>query len=406
MSIPEQTRNNVKLSESERGALRALAALVKQFPHLPCLELPQRNALLANLGLSTVQTSVVTDLLDRISPRVHADFDDLVLAPPERCPIPWRPTVLTPVFWGRQLFEADGCLPVPLRVYYPSLEGAVQNAPILANCGNYPLILFLHGHCLSEDNHVYRWERTLAQLARSGFVVAAPYLSSIGSGPQQDDTFAHALGALRWMRRHWPERSHLLPASATGVAGHSYGGMVAARVATFEPVGAFAGLSAGWHEWNTFGSLPIPLFELRVPSFHAWGTEGLFSDALSDSDFGKIAKPKHRIVLEGGEHWEYLQGQSGGCSPASGECHLLGAIAGDLLAGFFARYLPPLESLLTGAGIPASLVPPEIDQTFQQQFYAGGHLSGLGMLPYSEGCSVMSSWETGDGDGSITLGSL
>lgn len=390
---------------SEQQALRAIAGLVNRLPHLQCLELSQRGELLAGLGLTTAQISWVTDLLERPGPRLHADLPEEIFDPSVPCPIPWRPTVLTPVFWGRQLFEADDCLPVPLRVYYPSLEGSVQNAPILEPCGQYPLILFLHGHCSSEENHVHRWERMLAQLARSGFVVAAPFLSGIGAGPQQDTTFAHAIGALRWMRRHWPERRVLLPAPATGVAGHSYGAMVAARVATFERVGAFAGLSAGWHEWSTFGTeLPIPLWDLAVPSFHAWGTEGLFSDALSDEDFARIARPRHRIVLEGGEHWEYLHGQTGGCAPSGGACHLLGPIAHDLLAGFFARYLPPSEAALAGAAIPPTLVPPEIDLTFQQEFYAGAHLSGLDMVPFSEGCLVSSSWATGDETGSVTLG--
>lgn len=388
----------------EQKALQAIAALVSRLPHLQCMELTQRGALLAGLGLTTAQTSHVTDLLQRPGPRLHGDLPEEIFDPTPNCPIPWLPTVLTPVFWGRHLYEPDDCLPVPLRVYYPSLDGSVQNAPILQPCGRFPLILFLHGHCQSEEDHVYRWERMLAQLARSGFVVAAPFLSGIGSGPQQDTTFANAIGALRWMRRHWPERQLLLPAPATGVAGHSYGAMVAARVATFEHVAAFAGLSAGWHEWNTFGDLPIPLWGLNVPSFHAWGTEGLFSDALSDADFARIARPRHRVVLEGGEHWEYLSGQTGGCAPTGGGCHLLGPIAHDLLAGFFARYLPPSEAWVSGAAIPHTLVPPEIDLTFQQEFYAGAHLAGLDMARFSQGCVVTSSWDTDDDSGSIILG--
>jgi hypothetical protein len=80
---------------------------------------------------------------------------------------------------GESRFEPDADLSVPLTVYYPRLEGSVEDAPILTHCGRYALILFLHGHCQTESNHRYRWERTLAQLARCGFVVAAPYLASI-----------------------------------------------------------------------------------------------------------------------------------------------------------------------------------------------------------------------------------
>ena len=132
--------------------------------------------------MSPEQIAYIGDLFKLAGVRDHVDLSDGVFAPPEHCPINWPPTVLTPVFWGRQIFEPDNCLPALTRVYYPSIDGAVQNSPILELCGQYPLILFLHGHCLQEDNHIYRWERTLAQLARSGFVVAAPYLVARRSG--------------------------------------------------------------------------------------------------------------------------------------------------------------------------------------------------------------------------------
>jgi hypothetical protein len=147
--------------------------------------------------------------------------------------------------------------------------------------------------------------------------------------------------------------------------------MIACRVAVAKSLACFAGMSAGWHEWGTYGQAQPPLFHLNVPSLHMWGTEGLFSDALSDSDFAKIETPRHKVVLTGGEHWVYLQGQSGGCAPSPAACHLLGAVAGDLLAGFFARYLPPSGFFEAGAAVPPSLIPPHITLSFDQQFYAG-----------------------------------
>jgi hypothetical protein len=36
--------------------------------------------------------------------------------------------------------------PVPLRVFMPSVDGAVLDAPILEGCGRYPVILLAHGH--------------------------------------------------------------------------------------------------------------------------------------------------------------------------------------------------------------------------------------------------------------------
>jgi pimeloyl-ACP methyl ester carboxylesterase len=392
-----------KIPAGERAALKAIATtIIDRFPHFRCLSLSDQAVLYRQLGLAHEQVRYLGDLLELPSVREHADLSEAVLDPPERCPIGWRPTVLTPVFWGRQIAEPDRCLPALTRIYYPSLDGAVQNAPLLELCGRFPLILFLHGHCSEEENHIYRWERTLAQLARCGFVVAAPFLS-LGSGPLQQEPFDRALDVLRWMRREWTGRSVLLPAPHTGVCGHSYGAMVACRVAVSQPVSAFASMSAGWHEWSTYGPTPIPLFQLAVPSVHMWGTEGLFSDALSEPDFAKIASPRHRVIFEGGEHWLYLQNQSGGCVPSGGGCHLLGAVAGDLLAGFFARYLPMPELAGTASTIPPSLVPPEVDLSFEQAFYAGGHLGGLRGLPFSNNCRIRTAWVVGSGSGEVML---
>jgi pimeloyl-ACP methyl ester carboxylesterase len=352
--------------------------------------------------LSSEQLGYIRDLVRMPGVREHIEIDDAVLAPPDGCPIGWRPTVLTPVFWGRQVFEPDNCLPVRTHVYYPSIDGAVQNAPLLNLCGRYPLILFLHGHCQQELDHIFRWERTLAQLARSGFVVAAPLLA-IHNGPQQQEAFDQATRVLRWMRRHWTGRAVLLPPPETGICGHSFGAMMACRLAVAQPVRAFAGLSATWHEWSQLGPLPIPLFNLAVPSLHMWGTEPFPPDALADEDFAKIPPPRHKVILEGAPHFVYLQGQQGGCSPERNGCHLLGAVAGDLLAGFFARYLPPSERAEAGASIPLSLVPPDIDLTFEQQFFAGAHLMGLKGLPFSDGCRVVSAFATAGTSGETVL---
>jgi hypothetical protein len=131
------------------------------------------------------------------------------------------------------------------------------------------------------------------------------------------------------------------------------------------------------------------------------GAWALAMRGFTAAEFG--VTPRHRIVLDEGEHWLYLQGQSGGCAPSEGGCQLLGAVAGDLLAGFFARYLPPSELTEAGAAIPPSLVPPQIDLSFQQEFDAGAHLMGLKALQFNEGCRVHTAWATGTGSGEVTL---
>lgn len=131
---------------------------------------------------------------------------------------------------------------------------------MLRKCGRYSLILFLHGHCQHEVDHVYRWERQLAQLARSGFVIAAPFHSNIGSGPLGDSLLESSIEVLQWMRNSWPGRAEPYPPLAPGVFGHSYGAMLAARVAITADIMAYGSLSANWHEWSSLGpGIPEPL---------------------------------------------------------------------------------------------------------------------------------------------------
>ena len=396
------------MTPSEQGALRAVAFLFQQSKDFRGSGGSIQGRMLSDLGLSARQVAYVLDILQRLHRTTFdSDLKQETLLPPRSCPIIWMPTVLTPVFWGREHVLA-GSVQIPTTIYYPSLDGSPDGAQMLRNCGKYPLILFLHGHCASEDDHLVKWERHLAQLARSGFVVAAPFFSwrNIVGGPTQDSVLNHAVAVVLWMRGIWPHGDQLLPSHHMGVFGHSYGGMLACRYATSQTVGAYASLNVGWHEWNEFGSgLSIPLFALSVPSLHVWGTGGTFSDAIEGSDWDAIPTPKHRVVLEGGDHWVYLQGTSGGCAPSSGGCKHLGAVAGDLLAGFFARYLPPVELDIAGASIPLSLVPPAVPLTFEQEFYAGGHLMGLKMLPYSDGCKITSHWNSEGSSGAITLSS-
>lgn len=166
-----------KMTAGELATLRAMATtIVDRFPHFRCLSVFDQVVMYRQLGLAHEQIDYIGELLELPSVRDHVDLSDGVLAPPESCPISWRPTVLTPVFWGRQIVEPDSCLPALTRIYYPSLDGAVQNAPLLQLCGRFPLVLFLHGHCQPEDNHVYRWERV---------ILASPYFPRGPGGPKK-----------------------------------------------------------------------------------------------------------------------------------------------------------------------------------------------------------------------------
>ena len=291
------------------------------------------------------------------------------------------------------------------------------DAPMLAGCGHYPLVLFLHGGC-GETDHYLSWFRLPAQLARCGYVVAVPRLSGIESGSRPwsssgtaDLNTAHQTHL--WVRSHPEITINLAPFPQTGIIGHSYGGMLGARLATFAPCRAYVALSAGWHEWVSVSDAgPLPLGDLSVPSLSMWGTG--FGDVFAvlegspstDAIWNAIPKPKHRIAFIDADHWDYLAPSESECGevPLSGPCTLTKALAVDFAAAFFSKYLPPEKWPSLAGTIPDSLVAPvPSGLTFEEAFYEGGHLMGFKLLPASDGCTVRSSWENFSSSGSVTL---
>jgi Chlorophyllase enzyme len=332
--------------------------------------------------------------------RVHGP-----LPPPASCPIGWQPTALTPVFYGIRDYDpspvADpglGPLPVPerpparLRVFFPSLDGAVFDAAILEGCGRYPLILFAHGHCQGDANQFLKWFQLPAQLARSGYVVVVPQLTGIGGGshPSSDQVTQQTLAeTLQWMRESWEHRATLLPAPATGLAGHSFGALHAGILATTTPVAAVASLSGVWIDWPG-GAGPRPILLGTFPRLFTWGTEP-FSERdaiLPDSLWNQIAVPKHRAVFTNGEHFDYLYAPQLPCRGSKGPCRYVGEATADLVTMFFARYLPPELTPDLPGRIPGTLVPPPLQLTPEQEFFAGGHLIGMGLFNGNAQCGV------------------
>jgi Chlorophyllase enzyme len=188
------------------------------------------------------------------------------------CPIAWGPTVLTPVFYGIQDFDPRGGAPGPLRVFYPTIDGAVHEAPLLRNCGRYPLVVFLHGHCPQAMEYYRAWVHLPAQLARSGYVVVVPQLPGISAGTppftEASTDLTLVENVLAWVRREWAHRDQLMLPPATGIVGHSYGALLGGRLATSIAASAFVSLSGGWTEWS--GPLPRPLGALHVPALLTW----------------------------------------------------------------------------------------------------------------------------------------
>lgn len=341
------------------------------------------------------------------------------LPPPATCPIGWQPTALTPVFYGvRDYGPADGA-PLDLRVFFPSLDGSVFTAPILAGCGRYPMILLAHGDCEGDPDIYTKWFTLPAQLARAGYVVIVPQLPGIGEDPSTENHPALAAmeAALTWLRQSWEYHDVLQPEAppvleyaplqaavarpptpfsgqATGIVGHSYGGVLAARFALSHGLVAYASLSGIWEDWA--GPPPLPVEALHIPKLLIWGGPTDIFTALGDAQWEALPLPRHKAVFAQGEHWDYLLPMQAPCSNStgSGPCPYLGIAAADLVTMFFAKYLPPALAPQLPDQVPDSLVPPALLLTVEQQFYAGGYLNGWPAIQGNAACAVALSWDT------------
>lgn len=310
--------------------------------------------------------------------------------PPATCPITWQPQALAPVFFGaRSLGPAEGA-PVPLRIFFPSLDGAVETAPLLEGCGRYPLVLFCHGHCIGDGEHYRRWFRIPAMLARAGNVVVVPHLAG-NAGGESPSVSTHPdeatlAAVLAWARDGWEHAGVLLPPPATAVIGHSFGAMLGARFTVGRPIAAYAGLSGGWQDW--FGDEPFPLPLVDRPTLLVWGGPSDSFTALSNAQWEAVKRPRHRVVFTEGEHWDYLEAHLDvPCRHSSGPCpHVAGATA-DLLTMFVGRYVPPELGTDLPVRVPADLDPPELDLTVEQEFFAGGYLGGYDALAGHARCA-------------------
>lgn len=335
-------------------------------------------------------TAAAVESFERALLRAHGP-----LPPPASCPIGWQPSALTPVFYGsRDLGPADGA-PVPLRVFFPSLDGSVHTAPILAGCGRYPLLMLAHGHCRGDPEHYRKWFLLPAQLARSGYVVAVPHLAATAAGTHPsgaDDDLATLSDVIRWARQQWEHSSVLMDAALTGIVGHSYGAMVAARFSSeVESTAAYVGLSGVWQDWS---SGPLPIAGVPAPTLLVWGgVEDSFTQ-LSDAAWNELPRPRHRAVFAEGRHWDYLPAGATPCDPERGPCRHHAAASADLVTMFFAKYLPPELAPQLPGRIPDSLTPPPLVLTPEQEFYAGGHLYGMRAIQDSPGCGLHLDWAT------------
>ncbi len=324
--------------------------------------------------------------------------------PEESGGVGWTPDVLHPVFYGYQDVGTGDGAPGAIRIWYPTYEGFTEGPPILRLClVRWPLVLFLHGQppCPDADYHK-RWSMLPAVLARAGYVVAVPQYAAALADTRGSPNERHALDVIDWMRDGWSERRWLdARATSTAVIGHSYGALLAARVAQARStISAYVGLSGPWTELGN----PVPLLQaIGAPAFFMWAIGNPIVGALESLDGGglwnQIPAPKHAAVLPG-EHFDYLRPWSG-CGFPRGECTLIEAVSAELAALFLARRLPVGTS---SPPIPLSLEVPAVSLTTQQQFFAGGHLNGLQQIASRRNCPVELRWQEGALSGSRQLG--
>jgi hypothetical protein len=344
---------------------------------------------------------------------------------PVECSIGWQPSVFTPVFYGHSdhtvrlplvpdVVAASLARPRPgaelpgvtarLRVFYPSVDGSPTDAPLLRNCGRYPLVVFAHGHC-GEADHFQKWFEVPATLARCGNVVLVPELPATngGTSPSQNDAEVDLLGRLiRWARTDSEYADVLMPHPATGLAGHSFGAGLTGRliVENLVAVKGHASLS---------GTYPTALESRGIPKFLTWGTgvEDLLVPIVDWQD--RLAAPAHVVEVHGAGHWDYLPQGRSTCTGQRGECALVPALVADVVALFFARHMPPekwADAGLSWLPLPwfrvhRSLQPPPLLLTTEQRFFAGGHFAAWRLLNDRSECGLTLNWKTAQGSGSV-----
>lgn len=309
--------------------------------------------------------------------------------PAESGGVDWTPDVLHPVTVdAREITVADGA-PQAMRIYYPS-HAFNDTHRILKLClDTWPLVLFLHGlspspPCpeLSTPNYL-RWRRIPAMLAKSGYVVAVPNYNA--TVPDADSPLIdHMKGVIDWVRTDWEDARWVdKRPTSVAVAGHSFGALLAARIAQkFPGMGAFISLGGSFNQLDE--DAHAVLQSLALPSFFMWSnsdTLAAFEDLDDDGFWDDVPGPKHAAVHSGG-HFDYLPAAMT-CSDKRGECTPIEPVAAELIALFLARHMPLARST---SNIPINLVPPAVTLTPKQQFYGGEQFAGLEAMKSDKAC--------------------
>lgn len=328
----------------------------------------------------------------------------------------WIPDVAHPVAWGEEhLTTADGA-PRTLSVYYPSPR-FIPPRPMLRSCiGRWPVVLFLHGQPpeglspQASANYHRAWFRVPVGLARSGYVVVVPRHDALLPGADNSPALVTlAMRDIEWVRTEWHEAKWVAQnLRSTAVAGHSFGALLAARVAAAHPeITAFVSLGGGFLQLNDPGPL---LRSIAVPSFFMFSADGgerfepflQFeridnNPAASNNLWPTLTQSKYAVTYDGA-HFDYLDPEMSGTAPHGG-CSLIGGVAADLTALFIASTVQSLTA------VPVDLKKPTPPLTDAQQALAIQHLTSVDRIGNVPPCRVDVKWRVGGEEGMRTLGS-
>lgn len=321
-----------------------------------------------------------------------------------RCVTGFPPNLTMPVFSGykdyvftdvanevpcsnRSVKSVGTSTPVA-RVFYPTTDGTPSCAPMLTGCEKFPLVVLIHGSCPGSDPFLPYTQLSYfaGQIARAGYVVAITFAGGVLAPSPAE--IASLQQVYNYMFNTWEYRATLMPAPNTAVAGHSYGGTLAAALAGVLPLRAFVSLS------GTFGQVAFPLTarsllsNIRVPSLFLWNqnddpglnaTMYVPTEPVNGQLWSFVGTPKHGVLFAGlARHGDYLNaGTDQGCG--QGTCNLVRPLAADIATTFLTKYLPPQSTGAIRVTIPDSLFirPQDLPPPPTKVSYSANYLPGL-----------------------------
>jgi pimeloyl-ACP methyl ester carboxylesterase len=319
--------------------------------------------------------------------------------------VDWPVDLTHPVFYGMQDLTSAAGPPHDTIIWYPTIDGAPSGAAILERClTKWPVVLFLHGQPpadVSIAGYHRSWQLLPAQLARCGYVVVVP---NYDADVPTDDLVNDALASLTWVRTQWEHAKWVdSRMESTAVAGHSFGALLAARIAKAHPeLAAMLSLSGGFRHLSS----ALDAAQVNPPSMFMWAVDGNDFILLAEEDldtqgsevWDHLTQWRYAAKFRG-DHFDYLPASATGTS-ARGPCPQIGALTAALGTIFIAENLPtPLSTTRVTADlkIPAAT----LNQT--QRFYAGGNLAGIESFS-DPGCSLDLRWDYNVQHGSRHLG--